>query len=190
MSSRVTSRVTARVLAAGVAALAAIAALATAAPSSGADPLPYTPGWGFELAPGQVTVPESPAFWSYGDSFRLLSPYGATSPVHCASDGGYPFGRCWQFSPDGAFVELRRDTRVSDFWRATFTRTGSTTSAYIGLYELAQRMGWLGTSGGIFIPPIAPGSDEGTYSTMMPLARESTYPVFDVWVYPGFVPGS
>jgi len=186
MSSRVTSRVTARC----TAALVAIAGLATAAPAAGAEPLPYAPGWGFELATGQVTVPETPAFWRYGDSFRLVSPHGAARPVHCAADGGDPFGRCWQVSPDGAFVELRRDTRVSDVWRTTFTQTGSTTSAYIGLYDLARRMGWLWTSGGIFIPPLAPGSEQGTYSTMMPLARESTYPVFDVWVHPGFPPSS
>lgn len=173
-----------------VAAIIAVAGLSVSVPTATAEPLPYPEGRGFELAPGQVVVPALPAFWGYGETFRLLSPHDDTRPVHCEAEGGYPFGRCWQVAPDGEFVELRRETRLSDFWRTVFTQTGSTTSAYLGLYGFAQRMGWLWTSGGIFVPPLTPGSEQGTYSTMMPLARESTYPVFDVWVHPGYVPGS
>ncbi|MDV8001035.1 hypothetical protein [Rhodococcus sp. IEGM 1408] len=190
MSSHVTSRALGTV----ATTIALAVGLSPAASAQDAEPWnpPFSPGHGYQLPDSLVvTLGQPGAFWDVGDRFRLLSPHGQSRPVHCQNDRGHPYGRCWQVEPDGRFVELRQSTGVSDVWHSLFTQTGSTASASIGLYELARRMGWMTTSGGIFVPPLTSGSAVGTYSNTMPLSPHAPRsPVFDVWVHPGFVPGS
>ncbi|GAA1052114.1 hypothetical protein [Dietzia natronolimnaea] len=188
MSPRFTPRALGAVVTA--AALATGLAPAASAQHTEAWRASFVPGHGVELAPGQTITPDQPAFWMIGDRVRLLSPHGSSRPLFCTNDRGHPYGRCWQLDPDGGLVELRHNSVVNDVWHSLFTQTGSTTSAYTGLYDLARRMGWMTTSGGVVVPPHSGGSLAGTYSTTMPLSPHGSSPVWDVWVHPGYVPGS
>lgn len=132
----------------------------------------------------QATVGlDDPGFWQLGSTpMRVVSHDPADSPAWCDGYWAVPGTRCWQVSPVGQAVELRRFSLFSDAWNGSSDPWGR--AAYRAGYQIAIDNGWDYTSGGIFIPT---GSGT-TYSTMMPLG--SPYNDADVWVAPGVIPGS
>lgn len=199
-------------LGAGLLAAAALAAGALSAappataqsatsPSTGGDPVwpadrPFPPAtegpfrwWEVGSWPYAV-VPSDPQFWApNGAPMRVLSPHGTDTEIWCSnfvSEGS----DCWQRDSSGIPHRLHRVTVLSD------VVTGSTGSAadgsVRGAYQLAQDRGWPFTSGGIGVPAgTIPGSATTTWVDLMPLAPfGADSRDFDVWVYPGFVPGS
>lgn len=128
--------------------------------------------------------PADPGFWEPGPTaMRVVSPTPADSPTWCESYWNAPGVRCWQVSgPDRAVVELRRIPLLSDLWAGSSAPWGQ--AAYQAGYRIAREQGWDYDSGGIHVPT---GSGT-TYSTMMPFGGDS--PSLDVWVHPGFAPGS
>ncbi|AWH91497.1 hypothetical protein [Dietzia lutea] len=202
MSSRVTSRATARVIAAGAAALALAAGVAPAASAQSLDdpawpadrpfpPATEGPNKWAELSywPYAIT-PSDPHFWAPNSApMRVLSPFGTDTEIWC-SNYVLEGSDCWQRDPSGVPHRLDRVTVLGD------VITGSTGSAadgsVRGAYALATERGWPTTSGGVFIPGgTVPGFATGTWVSLMPFApfrTDSRY--LDVWVYPGFVPGS
>ncbi|OAV79233.1 hypothetical protein AYO52_09400 [Dietzia sp. 111N12-1] len=132
----------------------------------------------------QATVDAGdPAFWVPGPlKMRVVSPAPVDSPTWCSGYWSRPGHRCWQVGPDGQATELRRISFASDLWDGSSAPWGQ--DAYRAGYQLAIDRGWDCNSGGIHVPT---GSGT-TYSTMMPLGGDSADA--DVWVAPGFLPGS
>ena len=132
----------------------------------------------------QTTVdPGDPAFWVPGPlKMRVVSPASVDSPTWCTGYWSRPGHQCWQVGQDGRATELRRISFASDLWDGSSGPWGQ--GAYRAGYQIAIDQGWDFDSGGIHIPT---GSGT-TYSTMMPLGGDSSDA--DVWVAPGFLPGS
>ncbi|MGI9588101.1 MAG: hypothetical protein ACR2MR_07825 [Dietzia maris] len=137
-----------------------------------------------------AVAPSDPQFWApNGAPMRVLSPFGTDTEIWCSnyvSQGS----DCWQRDPSGTPHRLHRITVLSD------VITGSTGSAadgsVRGAYDLAYELEWPTTSGGIGIPAgTVPGSTTTTWVSLMPLSPfGADSRDFDVWVHPGFVPGS
>ena len=158
--------------------------------------LPFPPATGGPFGWAEVShwpyavVPSDPQFWApNGAPMRVLSPFGTDTEIWCSNYVSIG-SDCWQRDPSGAAHRLHRVTVFSD------VITGSTGSAadgsVRGAYDLARERGWPTTSGGIGIPAgTVPGSATDTWVSLMPLAPfGADSQGFDVWVYPGFVPGS
>ncbi|WP_156607102.1 MULTISPECIES: hypothetical protein [unclassified Dietzia] len=120
---------------------------------------------------------------------RVVSPLGRDTEIWC-SNYVLQGSDCWQLDPSGTPHRLHRVTGLSD------AITGSTGSAADGsvraAYELAHQRGWPATSGGVGIPAgTVPGSATDTWGSLMPLSPfGADSRGFDVWVHPGYVPGS
>lgn len=196
------SRVTARVIAVVSAGLALVAGLAPAASAQSLDDpawpadLPFPPAtegphrWAELSYWPYAVVPSDPQFWApNGAPMRVLSPFGANTEIWCSNYVSIG-SDCWQRDPSGTAHRLHRVTVLSDMITGS---TGSAADGSVrGAYELARERGWPTTSGGISVPAgTVPGSVTDTWVSLMPLAPfGADSRAFDVWVYPGFVPGS
>lgn len=137
-----------------------------------------------------AVVPSDPQFWApNGAPMRVLSPFGTDTEIWCSNYVSLG-SDCWQRDTSGTAHRLHRVTVLSDVISGS---TGSAADGSVrGAYGVAREQGWFTTSGGIEIPAgTIPGSTNDTWVSLMPLAPfGADSRDFDVWVYPGFVPGS